>query len=202
MSVELRKRITLHNKEGEVTYDSGDLPSHSFVQGFLQAMQLIYGNVLAPLPEFKTVAGAYYTVTADTAWVTTDYPFSVDSDTDTELWGIVIGDDDTTPEENDNFRLDSVIEAGAGAGQVNYGVTSWDAAITIDGNEVRWSFSRPMTNNSGAGITVKEIGCIVRINQSPLHYVLILRDTLTPSITIPDGETMTVQYTVKTDVTV
>ena len=202
MSLELRKRIILHNKEGEVTYDSGDLPSHSFVKGFLQGMQLTYGNVVAPLAEFKTVAGALYTPNVDTIWSTADYPFSVDNDLDNALWGILLGDDDTTPEENDNFRLDSVIEAGAAAGQVNYGITQWDAGTTIDGNEVRWSFNRTMTNNSGAGVTVKEIGAYVRIFNSPLLYVMILRDIITPSITIPTGETMTVQYTVKTDVTV
>lgn len=203
MSLELRKRIILHNKEGEVTYDSGDLPSHSFVKGFMQGMQLIYGNVVEPRPLFKTAAGALYTVTVDTIWTTADYPFSVDNDLDDDKWGILIGDDDTTPEENDNFRLDSLIESGAGAGQVNYGVTSWDPTITIDGNEVRWSFNRPMTNNSGGNVVVKEIGVYVRIyGTTPIHYVMILRDIINPAITIPNGETMTVQYTIKTDVTV
>jgi hypothetical protein len=203
MSIELRKRITVHNRKGECTYDGGDQPSNSFVKGFLQHLQMIGGNLTTPRPTMKTVTGASFEQTVDTIWASTDYPMSVDNDTDDENWGIVIGSDDTTPEANDNYRLDAVIEAGAAAGQVNYGVTSWDASVTVDGGEVSWSFSRPMTNNSGASITVKEIGVIVRTSgATPNYYVLIIRDILSPAITIPDGETMTVQYTIKTDVTV
>lgn len=198
MSIELRKRITLHNEKGEETYDSGDQPSNSFCKAFLAQLQVMFGNVVAPTGVVKTTAAVEYAAVNDTFWSGADYPFSIDADTDQSLWGILIGDDATTPEANGNFRLDSVIEAGAGAGQVNYGVTGWAAGVTVDGDECSWSFNRVMTNNSGAGIEVKEIGAYIRIQSTPIHYAMILRDTLTPTITIPDGETMTVQYTLKT----
>lgn len=198
MSIELRKRITLHNEKGEETYDSGDLPSNSFVRQFLDQLQVMFGNVVAPIGYVKTTAAVMYKAVNDTFWSSADYPISIDNDLDDANWGILIGDDATTPEANDNFRLDSVIAAGAGAGQVNYGITTWAAGVTVDGDECSWSFNRVMTNNSGAGIEVKEIGAYIRIQSSPIHYAMILRDTLTPTITIPDGETMTVQYTLKT----
>ena len=196
--IELRKRIILQDKDGKITYDSGDTPSHSFVKLFLGMMQVIWGNVIAPTPTIKSTIGTNYTYVSDAVWTQADIPFSIDNDLDNSDWGILLGDDDSTPEANDNFRLDSVIAAGAGVGQVNYGVTTWDAAVTVDGLECSWGFTRSMTNNSGGNVVVKEIGVYVRFFTGPVLYGLILRDLLVPYITIPDGETMTVKYTLVT----
>ncbi len=198
MSLELRKRIIIQDGGGKITYDSGDVPSHSFVRQFLDMMQVIWGNVTSPVGITKTTTGIKYTMAADTHWDKADYPFSIDNDLDDENWGILLGDDDSIPEANDNFRMDSVITSGAGVGQLNYGATSWDTGVTVDGNECRWGFTRSMTNNSGRDVVVKEIGAYVRINQFPLHYALIMRDVLSPAITIPDTETIIVTYTIKT----
>lgn len=198
--IELRKRITLTDKNGKKTYDSGDLPSHSYVKQFLELLQNIFGDLQTPKIPVKSTTGVLHTLTDDEYWDSPDYPFSIDNDVDDANWGILIGDGNTTPEANDNFRLDSVIASGVAAGQVNYGLTNWDAAITVDGDECSWGFYRTMTNNSGGPVVVKEIGAYIRISASPLLYALILRDILTPTITIPDGETMTVKYTLKTEV--
>ena len=200
MIFELRKRLTLRNKKGEITYDSGDQPSNSFTSQFLGNLQSIAGNVAVPRPEVKSTTGANFTMTDDTHWNTVDYPFSIDNDVDNDDWGLLIGDDDSTPEANSNFRLDSVIASGILAGQVNYGVTGWDAGVTTDGDEAYWSFNRTMTNNSPGVVEVKEIGAYIRVDNTPLLYCCIMRDIITPSISIPVGQTLTVQYTIKTSV--
>jgi hypothetical protein len=108
--------------------------------------------------------------------------------------GIVLGTNDT-PVSIGQYNLQSPISHGTGAGQLSYGATNVESLV----KDTTWYFRviRTFTNNSGASITVKEMGLFVRLgmSSSPYYYSCMLaRDVLTTPITIPSGSTLTVRY--------
>jgi hypothetical protein len=108
--------------------------------------------------------------------------------------GIVVGTSDT-PVSLGQYNLQSPIAHGTGSGQLSYG------AITVESlvKDTAWYFRviRTFTNNSGASITVKEIGLFVRFGMfgGPNYFSCMLaRDVPSTPITIPSGSTLTVRY--------
>ena len=111
-----------------------------------------------------------------------------------DTFGIVVGTGDT-PVTADDYNLASKIAHGTDAGQLSYNESVlYDPVVT--GTAVRQEFRRQFTNNSGADITVKEIGLIVKTNYDN-YLVMIIRDVITP-LTIPDGGKSMIRYYIKT----
>jgi len=109
-------------------------------------------------------------------------------------YGIHIGTSDVGVSIND-YNLGAQIAHGNGAGQLyHYPTTLLDPAV--DGNTVTQKISRGFMNNSGAEITVKEIGLVVKTNYFNL-LVMIIRDVITP-LPIPDGGNATIDVLLKT----
>jgi hypothetical protein len=91
--------------------------------------------------------------------------------------------------------LGALIGHGTGSGQLSYGAT---VVESLTKNSV-WYFRiiRTFTNNSGATVTVREVGLYVRLGlaTSPYYYSCMLaRDVPTPPITVPNGSTLTLRY--------
>jgi hypothetical protein len=59
--------------------------------------------------------------------------------------------------------------------------------------------TRTFTNNSGATITVKEVGLLVKKQDSTgvSRSWLAARDVLPSPVDVPDGATLTIRYVVK-----
>jgi hypothetical protein len=107
--------------------------------------------------------------------------------------GIVIGTGNTA-EDFDDYALAAQIVHGVGAGQMSYGAISNPPGVS--GNfTMQWS--RSFINNSGANIVVAEIGIILREGSGYYgsgKYFLMARDVLSPSVTVANGQTLTVTY--------
>jgi hypothetical protein len=108
--------------------------------------------------------------------------------------GIVVGTSDT-PVTLSQYNLQAPISHGTGAGQLSYGATTVEPLV----KDTTWYFRviRTFTNNSGASITVREIGLFVRLGMggSPYNFnCMLARDVLTSPITVPNGSTLTVRY--------
>ena len=77
------------------------------------------------------------------------------------------------------------------------------ATPAVGGTDSDIEITQTFDNNSGANIDVDEVG-IWAIASSPantIHYHhLIVRDVLASTVTVADGETLTVTYNLKTDV--
>ena len=110
--------------------------------------------------------------------------------------GIRVGTSDTVESPAD-YELKAKIVHGAGSGQMLYGLQTVEA-VEVVGDESRFRVTRTFTNNSGAIITVKEIGCAMGQMEKPSpysqRYLLILRDVLVSPSSVPDGATLTVRY--------
>jgi hypothetical protein len=110
-------------------------------------------------------------------------------------FGLVVGSSDT-PNTVNQYTMGAIIPHGTGSGQLSYGTHTIENPSNPTGTNY-WFFRiiRTFTNNSGASITVKEIGLIVRAKDSSnnLRYFLIARDVISP-VTVPNGATLTVRY--------
>lgn len=117
-------------------------------------------------------------------------PAGVDS------YGIVVGTGTTNP-SLDDYNLESKIPHGTESGQLSYGDTtkydySESGSVVVD-----QGCQRSFDNNSGADITVNEIGLIATINIGGQNVnVLLMRDVISAT-TIPNGGRLTVKYYIR-----
>lgn len=114
--------------------------------------------------------------------------------------GIVVGTNaGATPENNENYALDTKIlhTAVGSAGKLNYQAVTFVPARVV-GLNIELDISRAYLNETGSTITVKEIGLICK-NTADTKYHLLLRDVVTDEA-VPDGNTLTVIYTLRTTV--
>lgn len=197
MSIELYKQITVRNPKGEIVSDTGLQPAHSFVKGFLQIIQMMWTNVEVPRCEMKSTQGVLFTITADTDWNITGIPFSLNIDTTTDEFGILVGNG-VAAEDNEDWHLSNKITHGTGVDELEYGTSDYDTNYITVGAYLTWSAWRTFTNNSAAPVEVKEIGAACLQETTPEYALLILRDLLAPTVTVPIGNTMTVKYTIRT----
>ena len=105
--------------------------------------------------------------------------------------GIVVGSG-TTAESWNDYALVSQISNGTGTGQLQYATQnnpgfSGDKTLT---------YSRGFANNSASGVDVNEIGLIFNTYYTSFNnkYILMARDVLDSTITVNNGETLTVNY--------
>jgi hypothetical protein len=110
-------------------------------------------------------------------------------------YGLVVGSSDN-PNAINTYTMGAIISHGNASGQLYYGATSIENPSNPSGTNY-WIFRivRIFTNNSGGSITVKEIGLIVKAQDSGsnVRYFLIARDVISP-VTVPTGATLTVRY--------
>jgi hypothetical protein len=102
--------------------------------------------------------------------------------------GILVGTSDT-PVSLAQYNLLGLIAHGTGAGQLSYGATNVDSLVT----DATYYFRiiRTFSNNSGASITVREIGLFLK--PTPQSF-MFARDVPASAITIPNGSTLTLRY--------
>jgi hypothetical protein len=188
----------VRDKDGKLQ-SKGKFPAKSWVGNLVGLLSsLIYGGTC---PTSGTT-GYAYTPRAD--MVATDgstqgitiwgYNVTVggNAGAGVDTYGILIGASDT-PVSIGQYNLGSKIAHGTGSGQMSYGTTTVEA-IT---KNTTWFFRivRTFTNNSGATITVREIGLFIQVT-NPTKQVMLARDVLTSPINVPAGSTLTLRYIV------
>jgi hypothetical protein len=112
--------------------------------------------------------------------------------------GVVVGTSDT-PNALNTYALGGKITHGTGSGQLLYNVETVEDVINPSGNDLQFRITRTFSNNSGASVTVKEVGLLVKkIDQTgTARSFLVARDVLPSPSSIPDGATMTLRYIIK-----
>ena len=188
-------RVFVTDKHGKVVRDTGTKKCKSFVKQFLVGLLSDLSNQGRTC---KDVNGNEFTITASRYYnyAATLYGlFSGNAPAGDDSRGIQVGRNDTAPTNND-FRLQEKIDHGDESGQLEY-----DRMIFFDITEsegyMKLPFIRTFYNNSGATVTVKEIGYVVYLPWDD-KYCLWLRDVLSPPIDVEQGKTLTVQYIIKT----
>jgi len=110
-------------------------------------------------------------------------------------YGILLGTGTTSPTVSD-YVMETLIDQGAGAGELNYGSTVVEIP-SVDGTDFVLPVWRSFSNTSGGNITVQEIGLMVHhyYSTSSVLNFMIAHDLL--NFTINDGDAATVEYLVK-----
>lgn len=201
MSMQLLLRRQIRDKAGNITFDSGDLPSSSFVLSFLKHIWHLMNHEYAVNPPDEgthpDTAGANRTLRGN---VTTGNMFNYAAPLNISTYGTVVGTG-TAAEANSDYALQTQIAHGVGAGQLSYGACGTVEAIVV-GSNVDMTLTRSWLNGSGGVITVNEIGVYVSSQDSAAaqRFFCIVRDVLAAGDAIPNGSTYTVVYTLRTTV--
>jgi len=113
--------------------------------------------------------------------------FSTNDRSGDSSYGVQVGTG-TAANSTSTYALASQIANGTGSGQLSYGSHSYNWSTGSTSTIVVRSFS----NNSGASITVSEVGLVWKSNS----YFIMIRDVLSSSVTIANGGSTTFQYTI------
>ena len=184
----------IRKKSGVIIEDSGWKPSRSFVIQFLRWVFQVHTG--ATNVKVIDTSGTERTIGRGTPyWKQIGY---VMAGAGVDTFGIQVGTGTTSP-SNTDYSLESKITSGTEAGQLEYG-SQQITDPTIVGSYVDLLLTRDFTNASGGTVTVKEIGVVIRVADSggTYRYFLILRDVLDTPKDILNGETLTVQYKLRT----
>jgi hypothetical protein len=110
-------------------------------------------------------------------------------------YGVVVGSGTNAVAITD-YKLQTQIVEGTGAGQLTHQVVQWNTYATA-GSTTSFVLKRRFTNGSGGDITINEIGIYVKTGHFPFFKFCIFRDVLGVSpYTVHNGETCEVQITV------
>jgi len=109
-------------------------------------------------------------------------------------YGLVVGTG-TAPNTVDTYALQSLIPHGTGSGQLSYGSHTFESLL-VSSNTIYFRIIRTFTNNSGASITVNEIGLYAKAYDSAgtARIFCIARDVIPGGVTVGNGQTLTVRY--------
>ena len=172
--------------------------SESFVQQFLQLLMVEFikpfigvGNLL---PQVRDITNTLRYCQWSSMQNQSSINLSVFANAGTTNQGIVCGTGNTAPAITD-YALQTPIANGAGAGQLQYGGTSYALPGTDGVSTSQLTITRSFTSNAG-GITVNEIGlyCYSKDTAGQDRNFMIIHDVIAGGIAVPAGQTLTINY--------
>jgi len=197
-SMELLVRLVVKDSKGRIIKDTGTKPSRSFVIAFLTFISACMRETTLNPIDITNTARIYY---ATGAFQT----FLINAGVGGTDRGIVIGSG-STPATNTDYKLETMIAHGSGAGQMTYGAQVVNAAGVVGAN-VDLVIQRTYTNNSGGDVTINEVGLY---NRRAVAYApdppggacthCSIRDVLVSAVIVPNMCSVTVYYTLRTTV--
>ena len=125
------------------------------------------------------------------------YVDPVQKNVQVENVGIVVGSGTTAVTPTDT-KLETKIAHGTGSGQLIH-LGCGLKPVEISGSDAYVDLVRFFENQSGANITINEVG-IYAIGASQQWGFCICRDILSSSITVADGQLLKVRYRIKVTV--
>lgn len=194
-TIGLYHRIRVFDKDGKLKSDTGKKESHSFVKGFIMMLLSIMCDRVS-FPLITETDGSTTSLSAKSIWINTGIPADLTAPAGNENYGIQIGTG-TTPETNEDITIETRIDDGLGAGQIQYGIQVWNDT-KVEGGYVKWEVYRSFSNGSGGSITINEIALVVQMSGGV--YVLNARDKLGAGITVASSDVALIEYEWRTAV--
>ena len=187
-SIGIFYQITVTDKKGKVVRKTRLRRSRSFVLQFLQFLSVAMKGASVSI---KDITSAMKTVT----------PHSDDLEVHASIGdvalGIVLGTG-TTPADDTDYVLETLIAHGSAATQINYAGMSYIEAQVVGAN-VDFQASRTFQNLSGSTINVTEAGIYANGYATGDFSFLIVHDIFS-AVAVANGQTITVTYTLRTTV--
>ena len=187
-------------KSGKVLMEGKWIPSKSFVKNF---MAFLFANFKCGEVSATDINGNAITFKVSTGYHDqTATAIIANGGAGDSNRGIVVGKG-STPVTNNDYALEEQCVHGEGADQLLHSATSWSGLAEEDGYIVATA-ERVFTNNSGATITLNEIGMYVlewrggyASPYEEVGTVMILRDVIS-ALTVNHLQAAGVQYKIKT----
>jgi len=193
-SIVLAYRVMKQGINRRILYDSGIVPSRSFVRQFLDCLK---AEISDASTSGKDTTGSSVTIPgskSEYAW-TCYGSHRANAGEHNDDYGILVGTSDDAP-SNSDYAMDSPISDGSGVGQLNYGqMTFYD--LLEEAGYIEITMTRTFYNAGSDNVTVKEIGLAVHHNFANKNFLWI-RDVLSTPVTLEPAQTLTVQYIMKT----
>lgn len=190
--IQLLLRAVVTDPDGKVISDTGEKPARSFVIQFLEAIYFILKGLTG---NATSIDGTEKEIISNLQY---EKQIRIAGGTNNIKQGIVVGTGDAA-ESNINYKLATIIAAGAGAGQLTYGVQVIGTAAVV-GPNVDLELKRSITNNSGSTIIVKEVGLYAQNFTWSDRVFCMIRDVFPGPINFPFRYSLTVYYTLRTTV--
>jgi hypothetical protein len=195
--------------------------SHSFVSNFLSILTTTLASSFAQSIT-NTTYGYFFRLTNGNYAEYSAYAYqtntilNLNDSANDSTYGIVVGSGTTPPTPND-YILGNPITNGTGSGQLVYSAhtinpkqvsngssnfytvssTPSSGLLPVSGNTTSWQISRQFTNQSGASITVSEVGLITEISTgSGTVFALLAHDLLSSPVTVPNLSILQITYTI------
>jgi len=203
-SPQIAWEIEVRDKKGKLLIQK-EAPAKSWLKQFIVMLKGEFAT-----RHLTTVGGGNASVVDETG-TARSYPFHTNTnytayymnlstlgDVGDSSQGIIVGTSDT-PNTVATYALGGKIAHGSGSGQLVYNAETIEDVTNPSGNDLQFRLTRTFTNNSGATITVKEVGLLIKkIDSSQVsRSFLAARDVLPSAVDVPDGATLTIRYVVK-----
>jgi len=109
--------------------------------------------------------------------------------------GLQIGTGTATPTPSDT-ALTSPITNGSGSGEMVYPSAPTITSPVVSGDTTSMTIKSMFVNNSGASITVTEVGLFTQWTTNDYGYGMISHDLLSSPVTVPNNASITIIYTI------
>jgi hypothetical protein len=176
-------------KTGKITLE-GTKKSESFLQQFLQLLMALFLNASAE-DKVTNVRDTGNSVRAINIGYNTYFNriFLSDAIAGVVDIGIIIGTGSTAP-----TITDYVIETIIPHATMNYSAMNF-AHPTADATTSQFTMTRNFSNVSGGDVTVNEVGLYSQAYEdATVRYFMVIRDVIAAGITVPNGQTLTINY--------
>jgi len=188
-----RYRVVVRDAQGRIKYIE-EAPSKSFILNFLYVWWLCFNLNTSDSVSVTSSSGTQTTMTTTQplGW------FNWVNGAGKPYTGIQVGSGTSAPSASSPY-LESLITSGTGSGQLSYGSDSVTSP-SISSNPGTIQISKTFTNNSGGTVTVGEIGLApqIRNDSSSLYQAaLMVHDVLSSAVSVPNGGTITITYTLQ-----
>jgi len=185
--------ITVHDKDGNLIKKFKQ-PMHTFVDNAGACIMCAFAMACDAAAGFTVVnvSGATKTVAYSSQDAAGDYCVVAGAGDDN--YGILVGTSSGAWSWS-QYCLGSKISHGTGSGQLSYGATTRSFSAN-SGQPAKCTIQRSFDNNSGADITVREIGWFMKSEVGGAsEYWMVARDVITAT-TVPNGGRLTVTYNI------
>ena len=188
-----RYRVVVRDAQGRIKYIE-EAPSKSFILNFLYIWWLCFNLNTSDSVSVTSPSGTQTTMTLNQPmgwynWVNGGgKPYT----------GIQVGSGRTSPSASSPY-LESLILSGSGSGQLSYS-SDTVTSPSISSNPATLQITKTFTNSSGGSVTVGEIGLAPQVRNSAAgqyQAALMVHDVLSSAISLPNGSTVTITYTLQ-----
>lgn len=181
--------LVVRDKKGKVT-DRKIMRAKSFVRQFLELLWI------HAYPLSEDIMYELRDTGNTPRWIPITYlTFACKALADDETFGIIVGsgtDGAATPVTIDDHKIETIINTGGAAGQLNYGGVTYGAPAS-DATTSQFTITRDFANATANPITVYEIALYVKAHRYNTDFIFMtIRDVI--SVAVPNGQTLTVNY--------